>query len=445
MDAGVDDEPRGAEDLRLQVAEAARRILVQADLGAEGFGIQRPTFAVGHEPERTAKLGQLAEFDRPRDLQVVAGHGFVGGQRFHRPARGGFPGGGVGVEPTRARTVERRRIVIGRRGGTLKGRDRPHAVGGTRQFGEELRQFGIDALADVAVAGQQFVGALVEELRIGVEPVGERGEITLPSHLAHHRPDLHLQPGHFAQADRVDLRRCQVGGGVRAHLLAIDRRATGVVAQRPIGRCRGEIRPGDEGAQLTLRRQHLLGDRLVGQAAQALLLGRRHVGPELGEGFEERAGFTSRGDLLVERRQHPLQHRTRRHPAERLTFAQPHQLLVDAVRIGVHARQHIVGLLGGGGRAGLQQPREVALKTAECPERHASVTDQRFFAQRFVGLVDEQVERGLLGRREPVAADRFRLGEFAAGFGISGRLGLGRGIGQPIVVAVVALAGGVFG
>jgi hypothetical protein len=39
---GVDDQPRGAERLRLQVAEAAVGIAVQPEVEAERLGIQAP-------------------------------------------------------------------------------------------------------------------------------------------------------------------------------------------------------------------------------------------------------------------------------------------------------------------------------------------------------------------------------------------------------------------
>jgi hypothetical protein len=59
-------------------------------------------------------------------------------------------------------------LVVGRR---LRVRDeirhRLHAVGQSRQLAEELRQHGIDALAEVAIARQQLVGCAVIELRVG--------------------------------------------------------------------------------------------------------------------------------------------------------------------------------------------------------------------------------------------------------------------------------------
>jgi hypothetical protein len=46
MDAGVDDEPRGAPDLVRELAELLVRRLVNADLSAEPFGVQAPALAV---------------------------------------------------------------------------------------------------------------------------------------------------------------------------------------------------------------------------------------------------------------------------------------------------------------------------------------------------------------------------------------------------------------
>src|SRR6185436_132605 len=74
----VDDQPRGAESLPLQVAEAAVRIAVQAEVEAERLGIEGPAFAVGDVAGDAAKLRQLAQLDGAGRLQVMPGNRFVG-------------------------------------------------------------------------------------------------------------------------------------------------------------------------------------------------------------------------------------------------------------------------------------------------------------------------------------------------------------------------------
>ena len=57
MHPGVDDQPRGAKCLRLQMTEAAVRIAVEAEVEAESLGIELPSLAVGVAAVGAAKLG----------------------------------------------------------------------------------------------------------------------------------------------------------------------------------------------------------------------------------------------------------------------------------------------------------------------------------------------------------------------------------------------------
>jgi hypothetical protein len=56
VQSGVDDQPAGAERDRLQIAQAAERIVVvDAELVRELLGVQRPAFRVRVEREQRAR------------------------------------------------------------------------------------------------------------------------------------------------------------------------------------------------------------------------------------------------------------------------------------------------------------------------------------------------------------------------------------------------------
>ena len=79
MDAGVDDETDGAEELGVEAAVVADGVLVEADLFAELLGVERPAFGVGAKAGVETELGQTCELLLNRDLHVMAGDAFVVG------------------------------------------------------------------------------------------------------------------------------------------------------------------------------------------------------------------------------------------------------------------------------------------------------------------------------------------------------------------------------
>ena len=199
MDAGVDHQPRGAEDLHLQVAVAAGRVPVQAELEAQCFGIQRPAFDIGGESHLAPERGQVGELRSARHLQVVPRHRLVRDQCLHAPDRPGAKGRQVGVEPAGAAAVQGRAVVVlGLVGIQIVGHG-AHPVGRARQFGKQLRQLGIDALGDVAVTDQQCFAAGMEVLRIGIQLRHPLHQAALEAGRAGRGLDLALQPRHLAQ------------------------------------------------------------------------------------------------------------------------------------------------------------------------------------------------------------------------------------------------------
>ena len=209
MQPGVDHQPRRAERLPLQVAEAAGRIAVQAQLEAQRLGIQRPAFVVGGEAAAAAKARQPGQLHRAGNLQVMAGHRLVRDGGLHLPQRAGAIAVRVDVDPARPAAVQRRALVVGRGVGREVQRHRPQAVGRARQFGKQARQFGVDALGHVAPHRHQRGGAVGEVARVGVQVLHEGGKVAFEAHLARHGLHLAAQPGHLAQAQRMHLGRTQ--------------------------------------------------------------------------------------------------------------------------------------------------------------------------------------------------------------------------------------------
>ena len=82
VDAGVDDEADGAEELGVEAAVVADGVLIEADFFAELLGVERPAFGVGAEAGVEAELGQALELLLDGELHVMAGDAFVVGDGF---------------------------------------------------------------------------------------------------------------------------------------------------------------------------------------------------------------------------------------------------------------------------------------------------------------------------------------------------------------------------
>ena len=96
IEAGVDHQPRGAEQEGLQIT-GALDALIAADLVGQLFGIKRPTLDIGVVEADLAQHRNVFRFLRQADLQVMAGNAFVIGQRVE--AIFGPVGGDLEVDP----------------------------------------------------------------------------------------------------------------------------------------------------------------------------------------------------------------------------------------------------------------------------------------------------------------------------------------------------------
>jgi hypothetical protein len=94
-------------------------------------------------------------------------------------------------------------------------------------------------------------------------------------------------------------------------------------------------------------------------------------------------------------------------------FAQERELLVEAARIRGQARQDLLRVALRRGRTRAQELGQRALEAAQRAEREAAKADEAFHPQPLLALVDEDVERDLVGRCQSIAGDRLRRGELA--------------------------------
>ena len=213
MHPGVHHQPASAPHLVGEPAEVAVRVFVEAHLEAETLGVETPALAVGADSEVASELGQV-EFLGERDLQVMAGHRLVQGERFQGVERAILQA--VGVHPVAARLVGIERgphiaaAGVFRRDGVGNRLDR---VGLAGQPAEETRQRPVHPLGDPGRLPEQLFGCVHIEARIRAQELEERGEASAEPGGAHRL--LHLAPNalHFGKADPVDLLGGPVEGG----------------------------------------------------------------------------------------------------------------------------------------------------------------------------------------------------------------------------------------
>ena len=130
-----------------------------------------------------------------------------------------------------------------------------------------------------------------------------------------------------------------------------------------------------------------------GLCPQCLLVGGGNVFAEARERLEEGALVDLRVELPVDRRQHPVEHGARWHPAQLDAFAQPRQFLIDALRVRGQTREHLLGVAALAHRARTQQVGEVGVKTAQRAQAHRAVAEEGLETQLLLQLQHEDVER----------------------------------------------------
>ena len=213
--ARIDDQAHGAPHLVRQLSELRVRVLVEPELGTERLCVEAPPFDEGGVPAEAAELGQLSQFLRDRNLQMMSRHRLVQRQRFHLPLRARRQVVRVRVKQAGAATLDGSAVVV--RGGLGflgvcgNGHD---AVRQTRQRAENFRQLRIDALGDVAIRGQQRLPVGEVELRIRSQEREELGERPLEARGTPQFLHLRTDPLHLGEAEVVDGVRRHGGGCV---------------------------------------------------------------------------------------------------------------------------------------------------------------------------------------------------------------------------------------
>ncbi len=200
VDAGIDDQTRGAPGLIAEHAEAVVGRFVHAHVLAQCLAIERPALAISGEIGVSAKGGQVLVFHRQRHLHRMARRGFMKRQRDLRVERAARQVVGVDeVDPRTAATagIERCDVV----------RHRLDGEAAARHVAEELVRLAVELLGDPGGAIEQLVRGLGIELRIGAQEVQEGLEVALELDLAHHFVHLRTDARHFAEAGLVDLFR----------------------------------------------------------------------------------------------------------------------------------------------------------------------------------------------------------------------------------------------
>jgi hypothetical protein len=316
---------------------------------------------------------------------------------------------------------------------------------GAWQHLEQPGQRRVDALGDVAVAGQQLVAAGEEELRVVVGEGDEVGERAGEADLVHHVGDAALDARHLGQAGLVHAGRVDVQRGLLAHGQAVDLGAVGIAAHRAVLGADRQQLVDHQLAQLQQGREHLVLQhlrRLVLQRRPAVL---GQVDRQLRERREQRVVRHGAREQAVDLRGHQLQRGLERDPAQALALAGPGDVLGDARRHRAQARQRVarVGLGAHGEVAHVR--RQLQLQAVHAGD-HAGAQDRVVLpVDGQLGLDQRDVVRDavlagqhrhvdLLQRLEEVALVRVALVD-----------GLRRRVGQAVVEAMVAERGGVFG
>ncbi len=183
VEAGVGDEPRGAEHIGLQIAEAAPRVVfIDPHLVGELFGVEAPALGIDRVSGEAAEARDALGLLRQRDLVVMARRGLVIGERRQRPRRifGGVAQ--VDVISAGARAVECGDLVIAAGRAILDiGGDAANLDLGLGQAAEGFGKARLNRLHLGVEFGDQLrlalVGVGIEEARVLAErahPFGDR-------------------------------------------------------------------------------------------------------------------------------------------------------------------------------------------------------------------------------------------------------------------------------
>ncbi len=454
VDAGVDDETRGAERGRLQIADAPKRIVfINAHLIGELFGIEPPAFDErAEEAERAAEEGQPLALLLDRDLPMMAGDAFVIGQSRQRIARCFGRIAQIDVVRAGARPIERRRLIIAPgRAGFDVGRHAHDLEWGVGHATKHFRHARAHRLHLAVEIGQQaraaWVGVRIKLIGAGVERLHARGDAALRHALAaQDRIHLRLQRIDQLHTHVVDFIRRHGGGCVGAQRGGVHFSALRAMHDaRVMRRARAD---GAERFDLALiGRQHLIahdGFRARQQRGALAFWNLRNFRQPAREGRNQH-GLRRRG--LREAAQ--LRHRAvdgeiRRDHAGACVLADHRRFLIQHARISRKTRQIRVGLVARGERVAAGQ--EIRLRGVGAAQLRDDVRRLRAgakFKSRGVhgalhGGKHDVVSDNILSF-ETIAVDRSQRFDRAFGDGAVAAEALARGVAQAIDIAPARL------
>ena len=357
----------------------------------------------------------------------------------------------VGLEEAGAAAVEcAGRVVLGVV--AFVGFHRTDAVGQTRQLGEQARQFGIDALGDVAVGLQHLVGLGEVEALVGLDALRKFASRALEADLRNQCVHRALDPRHFAQAQVVHLLRRQRRGG---HFLHRER-VVGVAARQQRrgerSAARRQVFLLDEALELRKGRLHLVGDRLARGGLQAQLVGLGEVRRERLERCVQRTRRRVGAGERVELRRDAGHRFARRHPARLHAGAHQRGQLLERERNGGQALQIVVVVARVAKRARLRQRGQAVLRpgdrrdhqpAAETIERQRTI--QRVDRVGEAQVAQHQRVRDAVLRIQSPRVEALQLADQRSDMRLASSDRGGRPIAQPVVVIVDADEGRVLG
>ena len=210
MQAGIDDQPHGAQLLVLQGAIAIPRIVEKAHRVAQCFGIERPAFDIGRVTAEPHEGGQIGVFLRKADLEMMARRAFVQIQRDIAGRQAARQIIGVEIERARARSIRGAGIVRSARFELFAiffvWLDLERCLGNEREIFADLR---INLLADIVVSLRQRLAAFRLELRVGANVVEKLVERAFETDLLLDFFHPVLDPRDFGQTEIVQIVRLQ--------------------------------------------------------------------------------------------------------------------------------------------------------------------------------------------------------------------------------------------
>ncbi len=231
MQAGVHDQPRGTKRLAREHAEAIDIAGIELQLVGETLGVKRPAFGVAGVSEVPAERMNLLPLERDRQLQVMAGNGFVKRRGLGGRAALRLRPIGVDEEHRGAAAVLGRRVVFVRPALLPELRIRLDDDGGLWREAERRGHHRLRAGESGLRIGNQVLAALEQVLLVGAQPLEQfrhiaRTERTLADRF-HFRVELldfphaggmHVLGGHRQRAVGANRRVVARGAaGIRRH------------------------------------------------------------------------------------------------------------------------------------------------------------------------------------------------------------------------------------